>query len=260
MSEIHINEIYNEDCIDFMDNMAESGLKIDIVLTSPPYNIGIHQFDYDVYKDKMDSREYSEFIICVLNKIEKILSANGVILWNSSFGRNNISDYFNLVSRITKDTSLDIADRIIWKKKSAYPDNLSSNGLTRIVEDVFVFCRKSEIKTYRCNKKVLSIRKTGQKVYTSIFNFIEAANNDGGGERLNHAQYSSELCRKLLSIYARKEDVVFDPFSGTGTTELACKQMGLSYIGCELSAAQVEYARKRVDGDNNLDSLPLFKY
>lgn len=75
---------------------------------------------------------------------------------------------------------------------------------------------------------------------------IEAANNDGSTE-LNKATYSSELCIKLLNLYAKEHAVVFDCFNGTGTTGVACKQLDMDYIGCEISKPQCEYSIKRIN-------------
>jgi DNA modification methylase len=151
------------------------------------------------------------------------------------------------IAEIIKQTDFIPADRIIWKKKSALPNNTSSNKLTRIVEDIFVFCRKSEIKTFNSNKKVTSVRvdRPTQKYYENVFNFIEAKNNDGSCN-LNKATYSSELCEKLLGIYAKPESVIYDSFIGTGTTAVACKKLGYAYIGSELSDKQCEYANNRL--------------
>jgi DNA modification methylase len=49
-----------------------------------------------------------------------------------------------------------------------------------------------------------------------------------------------------MNIYAQKGWLVYDPFMGSGTTALACKKMGLGYIGSEISTSQVEYAEKRL--------------
>ena len=153
-----------------------------------------------------------------------------------------------VVAEIIKRSNFIVADRIIWKKKSALPNNTSSNKLTRIVEDIFVICRKSEIKTFMANKKVTSIRKDrpSQKYYENVFNFIEAPNNDGPCS-LNKATYSSELCNKLIDIYVKPGGVVLDPFMGTGTTAVSCVKRGRQYIGFELSAAQCDYARQRIN-------------
>ena len=138
---------------------------------------------------------------------------------------------------------------IIWKKKSALPNNVSHNKLTRITEFVFVICRKDEFKTFRANKKVTKESKTGQKYYENIFNFIEAPNNDGANS-LNKATYSSDLCLQLLNIYANENTIVYDPFMGTGTTGIACekfcREKTMVCIGSELSDKQVEFSKNRL--------------
>lgn len=92
-------------------------------------------------------------------------------------------------------------------------------------------------------KKCVNDGQDEQRRYENIFNFIEAANNDGSNP-YNKATYSTELCTKLLNIYARPKSLVLDPFMGTGTTAIACKKLGHSYIGMELSQQQINYANK----------------
>ena len=62
----------------------------------------------------------------------------------------------------------------------------------------------------------------------------------------NKATYSSDLCKQLLNIYCPKDGIVYDPFMGTGTTAVACKELGLSYIGSELSENQCKWANDRL--------------
>ena len=152
---------------------------------------------------------------------------------------------WHVISDIMRNTNWIVADDIIWKKKSALPNNVSKNKLTRIVEHVFVFCRKDEFKTFNCNKQVKSYSKTGQAYYENVFNFVEAKNNDGTC-KLNKATYSSELCEKILGIYAKQGDVVYDPFMGTGTTLCACKQLNIDAVGIELSEKQCIFAKERL--------------
>lgn len=83
-------------------------------------------------------------------------------------------------------------------------------------------------------------------MYENIFNFVEAANNDGPC-LLNKATYSSELCEKLLNIYCPPNGFVYDPFMGTGTTAVACEKMDLQWSGSEISVNQVEYANNRIN-------------
>ena len=95
------------------------------------------------------------------------------------------------------------------------------------------------------NKKIVSQRKTGQNMYENIFNFVEAKNNDGTCP-YNKATYSSELCEKLLKLYAPPKGIVYDPFMGSGTTAVACKRMGLKCYGSEISENQVTFAVDRL--------------
>lgn len=96
------------------------------------------------------------------------------------------------------------------EKSSALPNNTSKNKLTRICEFVYVFVRKSELKTFNTNKRVKSVSSRGQSYYENVFNLIEARNNDGSNN-LNKATFSSELVLKLLDIYYTG-GVVYDPF------------------------------------------------
>ena len=73
------------------------------------------------------------------------------------------------LAELIQKTEFTIADHIIWKKKSAFPNNCSPNKLTRITENVFVICKKEDFRTFNMNKKVVSVRKTGQKMYENIF-------------------------------------------------------------------------------------------
>lgn len=254
--------IYNEDCFDTMNDMPIG--QIDVILTSPFYNtnkkagksrtlkntsVKPGQYDYvryDTHVDNMTDEEYCNFTERLFLEFDRILNLNGCILYNLSYGAENTEGLFKTVTTIIEKTSFTVADVIVWKKRNALPNNCSSNRLTRIWEFVFVFCRKEEIHTFNCNKRIKSYRKTGQPVYENIFNFIEAKNNDGSCP-LNKATYSSELCEKLLQIYARSDSWIYDPFIGTGTTAVACKKMGLNCIGSEISEAQCEYALQRIE-------------
>jgi DNA modification methylase len=248
--------LINGDCFNVMDRMIKQNKKINVVLTSPPYNTGRpnfsqkaldnHEGRYDIYLDTKTNEEYIDWTIKLFNKYNKILEKDGVILYNLSYSSENTQALWLTISDIIRKTNFTIADDIIWKKKSALPNNVSSNKLTRIVEHVFVFCRKEEFKTFQCNKKVKSRSKTGQKYYENIFNFIEAKNNDGSC-KLNKATFSSDLVEQLLNIYANDSNIVYDSFMGTGTTAVACDNLNLECIGSELSEEQWKYSIDRVN-------------
>lgn len=245
-----INKIFNEDCLVTMSKMDYKS--VDIVLTSPPYNMTYRKGGYadktkryDEYNDWKTEEEYIDWTISLFNKFDLVLKENGVILYNFSYSIENPSLPYILMSSIISRTNFTIADTIIWKKSNSIPHPASYNRLNRIVEFIFVICRKPEIKTFTCNKKVVKTSLKGQNYYEIIDNFIIAKNNDGPSE-LNKATYSTELCEKLLTIYGDEGYIVYDPLIGTGTTAFAAKKLKMNYIGSEISKSQVEYCEKRL--------------
>lgn len=255
-------KIFNEDCLDTMKKIHKSGNKVDLVLTSPPYNIsrGVsteeeiskHKSKYKDFKDNLPNDEYRKFLINVVNHYDMILKENGIVLLNLSYAScvetdSRCSDMIKLLYEIVDKTNFDIADIITWKKKSALPNNRSSNKLTRIVEYIFVLCRKDEYSTFKSNKKLTSFNEEKNlRFYENIFNFVEAKNNDGNNA-INKATYSTELCEKLLNIYAKPNSIIYDSFNGTGTTGVAALKLGHSYIGSEISKEQCDFSIERLN-------------
>lgn len=267
------NTIYNESCMDTMDSMPNAF--VDIVLTSPFYNTNkksgkgrtltntkvkdqqYHYCRYDSFVDNMTNEEYFDFTVNLFNKFDRILKPNGCVLYNISYGSENTECMFLTLARVLENTNFTIADCIVWKKKSALPNSCSPNKLTRITEFVFVFCRRDELGTFKTNKEVVSCRESGQKMYNNVFNFIEAKNNDGSCP-YNKATFSTELCEKLLRIYAPPGALVYDPFMGSGTTAVACQRLKLSFVGSEISKNQVEWAKNRLLEDAPKTALDIF--
>ncbi len=256
-------EILNGDCIVVMDELIKEGKKFTHIITSPPYNsarranseynLKHHSARYDIQVESKTSQEYADWVVEIFKRFEYLLEPNGCIIWNVSYSSaSSISEiecinslWFSIYG-VLKNTNFTIADKIVWRKSSALPNNVSPNKLTRICEDVFVFCRKSEYKTFHTNKKVKSISSKGQRYYENIFNYLEAPNNDGANP-LNKATFSTEFVEKLMEIYCRDGSSVLDPFCGTGTTLNACLRKGFSGVGIELSKNQCEYARDRLE-------------
>lgn len=249
----------NEDCLKTIETLRESNQKIDLVITSPPYNgarnsksktersRNNHEDRYDVYEDNKTNEEYYQWILSIINSIDTILNKNGIILWNQSYSSENPMCLWELIAEIQSKTNFMIADVIVWKKASALPNNVSHNKLTRIWEPIFVFCRKNEYATFNANKTITSHSRTGQTYYEPIFNYFEAPNNDES-TIYNKATYSSGMVLKLLKMYAKKGSVVYDPFMGTGTTGIGVFKYGneCSCIGSEISPNQVAHAKNRL--------------
>jgi len=250
-----INKIHNENCIDTMLKIEKNS--VNAIVTSPPYNIirpNSTDRGYDLYKDDLTNDEYIEWTLNIFNGYDNILHKDGVILYNMSYGTENTILMSLVIADLIRKSNFILADIIVWKKQTATPNNVSHNKMTRICEYIYVFCRKEEFHTFQCNKKELSKRETGQSIYENVFNFITAKNNDKSQE-LNKATFSTELVRKLLILYTKENDLIYDSFMGTGTTANACIIENRNYIGSELSKAQCDYANKRIEVLNNQQTL-----
>lgn len=256
---MELNKIYCEDCLSTMQKLGG----VSCVLTSPPYNtsrkgatdLSTHQCRYEDYNDSKTDDEYIDWTVKLFEGFDNCLVENGCVLYNVSYSSENTWMLWNMISEIQRRTNFTVADCIVWKKQSALPNNVSPNKLTRICEFVFVFCRKAEFSTFNCYKGITSTReKTGQTMYKNVFNFIEAPNNDENCP-IHKAAYSSMLCRKLLLLYTKEGDLVYDPFIGTGTTAIACHKEKRNWVGSEISSRYCEWANERIKDETRQLSL-----
>ena len=254
---MEIDKIYNEDCLKTMERLEG----IDVVLTSPPYNtdrpsgkLDDHSARYESFDDWKTDEEYTNWTLDIFRSFERLLKPNGSVLYNISYSVRKPWLMWNLMSEIQRQTSFVIADSIIWKKPSALPNNTNYNKLTRLCEFVFVLCRKDELETFCCYKGVSSERKTGQQMYNNHYNYIEAPNNDEPCP-IHKATFSTRLCRKLMQLYSKEGDVIYDPFMGTGTTAIAAIREKRHYVGSELSPRYCDWANNRIKVETSQLSL-----
>lgn len=235
---------------------------VDVVLTSPFYNTSTkskiippeklgnanQRGRYDTIVDTYTRDGYCNFMVDLFNKMHGGLNDNAVVLFNISYSVGNPDGYMFAVSDIIRRTEYTLVDQIAWKKPGCIPDVSTRNRLSRIVEPIFVFCKKGFEKTHYCNKPEISQGTATHKCYRPLFNYVEAkcGGKEDGKCPYNAATYSIELCEKLLKMYAPENALVYDPFMGSGTTAVACKRMGLRWLGSEISENQVKWAEERL--------------
>ena len=117
------NIIYNEDCLITLDKLDEKS--IDVVLTSPPYNMTKRKGGYadtgryDVYQDWKTEEEYIDWMVLIFNKIDNVLKDNGVIIFNINYSIENPILPYKVICEIDKQTNFALVDTIIWKKKNS---------------------------------------------------------------------------------------------------------------------------------------------
>jgi len=245
-----INKIYNEPALITLNRIPSNSI-IDGIITSPPYNINTKRNDnyynngYSEH-DGLSEENYLSLRLSEFMEFDRVLKKGGVICYNISYSKDNPILPILLVSEVHNKTNLTLVDIISWKKNVSMPLQSSSNRLSRIVELIYIFVHKDEIETFKANKIISKINeRTGQRFYKKYVNYIEAKNNDGFKCKLK-ASYSQELCDKLIEIYFPPNSLIYDPFTGIGTTQLSCIRNGCNYLGSELIQETYEIAINRL--------------
>lgn len=229
-------KIYNMDCLKGLYCLPTQS--IDLVVTSPPYNqnLSTQAGDRLLYEDNLSNEEYVEFIEKIFKQIYRILKDNGSFFYNyKSDTKNNQvnSAFFHLVKVIGK---FNIAGEIIWK----YAGNFDSNR-TRFPIDyeiIFHLVKRAEFKFSDCGEKLSSIWR---------INHVMAGTQERRACEIHPCPYPIKLIKKIIRHTTDEKDIVCDPFLGSGTTAVACKQLNRNFIGFEISKEYCEIAKRRLE-------------
>jgi len=246
---IETNNIYNGDTIELMSKVDDKS--IDLILTSPPYLASIRQDNHkypgakDIIRDNQTPEKYIEWIVDIFKQYERILSDDGVIVYNLSYTTFNPSLPYQVIAEIFKQTDLMIADTVAWEKSSCVPLSGHPNRLTRKAEFVYIFVKKDNIESFKTNKIISSRSKTGQKYFKTYYNILKTKNNDGKIDG-HDATFSSEMAEFFIDLYSKPFDTVLDNFMGTGTTAIACLNLNRKYIGFDLVEQYCNVAKERI--------------
>ena len=215
------------------DNFKElmNGKLAKLCFTSPPYNMASGM--YERYKDNLKSEEYIEFNLTVIKNIQEFLK--GFVFWNISYNKNTRWEFIEIIYRIIKETKLKFLELIVWDKGHALPIT-SKEGLTRRYEDIFLIGDEesisSDLDLYFCgrNDNRAYFNKKNQKGITNYWrigtNKTQVASN--------LACFPVELPRKGIELMSDRNDIVIDPFGGSGTTLIACEQLNRKCFMIEL--------------------------
>lgn len=218
-----------------------NGQKADMVFTSPPYNGNTTMYDYIVVNgkkkrkdkplyennetDNKTSEEYIDFLHSVMNIC--FLNTYGYIFWNINYNAKSRFEYIECVYPYRNK----LQETIVWKK-NAIP---TANGLTRNFEFIFMFKTNEEIK--HLNKE-----------YDVTHNVWEV-NNSGSQTDTHKACFPIGLPSKAIALNETTK-LIFEPFTGSGTTMVASHQLKRKCYGMELDP---KYCQVIVDRMHKLD-------
>lgn len=248
-------KIIHGDCLIEMAKMPDK--LIDIVITSPPYNLSVK---YNEYND--NRTDYLSWMSSIFKEIKRILKDNGSFFINIGYSCKNPYIDIDIVN-ISREYFI-LQNRINWIK-SIYIDKTyghfkpinSDRYLNQCHESIFHFTKNGDVKInklslgvpyeYESNIKRWS---TGEKLRCRGNNwFIKYKTIHSKEQKGKHpAIFPLELPINCMKLHGN--GLVLDPFMGTGTTLAAAKQLGLDAIGIEIDQFYIDYAKNLLDQSN----------
>ncbi len=238
-------EIYHNDFINV--DLSEYAGKINLLITSPPYNLSI---EYGKHNDNLKYEDYLIFTENWLKKAYQLLADDGRICVNIPLDKNKNglkSIYADFVN-VAKKVGFKYQSTIVWNeqnisRRTAWGSWLSASAPYVIapVEMIVVMYKKQ---WKRLNKGESTIERD---------EFIEWTNgvwtfSGESKKRIGHpAPFPVELPKRCIKLFSYKNDIILDPFLGSGTTLISAYQEGRKAIGVELDKKYVELAIDRIE-------------
>ncbi len=236
--------IYNAD---FLNNNIILDNSIDLIVTSPPYNVNTH---YDSHDDNISYPDYLSFTKKWLSNCLKTLKHDGRLCLNIPLDKNKggQQSMYADITTIAKQVGFNYHSTIIWNeqnisRRTAWGSWLSASAPYVIAPvEVIVVLYKKEWKKTSGSRKSDIIKKEFIEWTNGVWNF-----NGESKKRIGHpAPFPIELPKRCIKLFSFVGDIILDPFLGSGSTLLACLQTGRKGIGVDIDKGYCELAKNRI--------------
>lgn len=226
------------DAISKMKEMEPNS--VDLVIADPPYNLAK---DYKATKDNMQFGEFISFTRIWLTEASRILKPGGTIY--TFMGMRFIS-YTHVI--MEQELGLEFRNWITWY----YTQGLGKRkGFSSRHDDILMFTKPGKNPTFN-----LDDIRVPQKYYRSINNMRGA--NPGNVWEFSHVHYSQSnrkahptqkpegVIERMILASSNENDIVVDPFSGSGTTVRVAQQLNRQAIGIDIEPSFIEESKQRL--------------
>lgn len=251
-----LNNIIQGDCISVLQSIPTES--IDVIFADPPYFM---QTEGDLIRsngtkfkgvedswDKFaDYKEYDEFCNLWLSECRRILKKDGTIWVIGAF--QNIYR----VGYIMQNLGYWILNDIIWSKPNAVPNFAGTRFQNS--HEILLWCSKSKKSKYTFNYKTMKFLNNN-KQDKSIWDLSICIGNEriklSNGKKAHSTQKPEKLLTKVILSSTKPNDIILDPFFGTGTTGAIAKKFGRNFIGIEKEKDYISIAENRIRNTINI--------
>ena len=221
---------------------------ISLTVTSPPYNIG-KDSDEDLSDD-----EYWKMITKVFEEVYRVTESGGRLVVNvANLGRKPYIPFSKYFIEIILEIGFLMRGEIIWQKSKGANANFAwgswlspSNPVIRDIHEYCLVFSKDSMKNSTKGEPTIE-KEEFMESTLSIWNISPAR-----AKKIGHpAPFPVELAKRFINLYSFKNDLILDPFIGSGSTAIAAKLLHRDYIGYELNPEYVEIAKNRLKNETS---------
>ncbi|OUT14274.1 methylase [Campylobacter concisus] len=231
--------IYNSNAYSMVESFIKQGLKVNHIITDPPYNISKDNNFSTMNKAKRQGVDFGDWdknfdLFSWIKSYSKILDNNGSFIIFCSYR------FLSHICDTLENSNCEVKDILVWQKSNPMPRNIDR----RYVQDM-------EFAVWAIKKGAKWVfNKPDDKKYLRA---IYTAPVVSGSERTEHpTQKSLKVMQEIMQIHTNENDLVLDPFMGSGSTGVAAINNGRKFLGIELSEKYYNIALNRLSNQSLL--------
>ena len=247
-----------KDCLKGLEELDDK--VIDIVVTSPPYNLNIK---YSAYKDNLKRKEYLAWLHSVFKEIKRVMKDNGSFFLN--MGSSNIDPWVSYDVANEARSLFMLQNNIVWVKSISINDKTyghfkpinSPRFTNHTFEHLFHFTKEGNVKLDRLSIGVPYADKSNVSRWKGAKNDVRCRGNTWyipydtirlKAQKGTHpAIFPEKIVEQCIKLHGfNDETFILDPFVGTGTTMVAAKKLGLYGIGMDIDKDYLSFAKNRL--------------
>jgi site-specific DNA-methyltransferase (adenine-specific) len=255
MIELFLNKIHQGDCLDLLKQIPDNS--VDMTFADPPFNL---KKGYKSYKDSLALQEYLEWCEAWILEMVRVTKPTGsIFVHNIPKWLTYYAGFLNKVADFKHWISWDAPTAPMGK--TLQPNHYGILFYAKNIKELkFYEVRYPHKRDRKTNflSKDYGGKKAGLHPFGSLLSDVWTDIH-----RVKHNKYRDEhpcqlpihLLERIILMSTDENDIVLDPFSGTGTTALAAKRLGRQYIGFELDSEYVEITRSKLAQEKSNSKL-----